>query len=410
MMDFLKDKTIYVESYGCSYNHADARRLVSEAEARGCRQVSPESADVIIINTCTVVESTERAMLRRIRAFADRNLIVTGCMPVVQADKIMAVAHPRILLPEDLNANSRHCGGLISPAVGVVQVGSGCLGACSYCITRMARGRIRCNPVAAICGEVQRLVELGAYEIQLTGQDVSAYRSETGDALPDLLVALADLPGDFAVRVGMLNPATTIPILDALTSAYHHEKIFRFIHVPVQSGSDPVLRTMNRGYSVDDFEAIIAAFRKGIPEIRVSTDFIAGYPTETAEDFSQSLELLERTRPTKVNITRYSARPGTEAAALRDLSDGVKKERSRLLTRTAHTIYDEIYTSFSGRTIDVVVTEQKKPGSVIARDLYYNNVVIGHPLPLGTRCRVTITGHTRHYLRAMPASSLSETR
>jgi len=398
-MHELVNRRFHIESYGCTYNHADAQKLVAIATCQGCVQVPPDEADVVIINSCTVVAATERTMLRRLKAFQDKEVIITGCMPVVQKERILEVfPRARLLMPEEMYTAHAWKGLMLSPAVGVMQVGPGCMGACSYCITRFARGRMKSVPVETIVRECEELARAGAAEVQLTGQDLSAYGMDCGTDLAVLLEAIAGCETDMRVRIGMMNPATVIPILDRLVEAFRSEKIFSFAHLPVQSGSDRVLADMNRGYSAEEYCMVVDAFRRGIPDVRISTDFIVGFPTETDADFEETLSLLRTTCPTKVNITRFSVREGTPAAAFRDLPDRVKKDRSRALTTAAGAICDRHNEGLTGEEFDVVVTEQKKGGSVVARSAGYENIVIREELPLGSKCHVKITSHRRHYL------------
>lgn len=400
-MDTLRNKTIYAESYGCTFNHADTEKIVALAERQGCVQVPADEAECIIINTCTVVGATERTMLRRIRAYAGKEIVVTGCMPVVQRDLLLETDPDlHLILPGEMYLTCPEVGAMTDPHTGVVQIGTGCLGSCSYCITRVARGPLKSFSAEAIVAEVEQLAAQGAYEIQLTGQDVSAWGMDIGQDLAYLLEQIAHAKGDFRLRVGMMNPATAGRIIDRLAPAFAHEKIFGFVHLPVQSGSDAVLASMNRGYTAAEFEAVVAAFRAVIPDVRVSTDIIAGFPTEGCAEFDETLEMIGRVRPTKVNITRFSVREGTPAARHHDLPDWVKKERSRALTRLTERIYDEENLRWIGRELPVLVTEQKKSGSVIARDATYQNIVIPEEILLGTRLRVKVTGHHRHYLLA----------
>lgn len=396
----LKDKKIYVESYGCTFNHADTEKLIEVAKSQGCSIVGPDEAEVFVINTCTVVERTERTMLRRIAAFSDREVVVTGCMPAVQMDRIAAVCPVKVIVPGELTRCSGRIGAGVAPGVGVVQVASGCRGHCSYCITRFARGPLESYRAERILGEVSRLVAAGAIEIQLTGQDVSAWGLDIGDTFAGLLGQILELPGDFMVRVGMMNPATAREIAGDLAGLFCHEKCFAFAHLPVQSGSDHVLEAMNRGYTAEDFCGIVGTLRRSLPDIRISTDFIAGFPAERDEDFDRSLALLRDLHPGKVNITRYSARPGTPSEGLGDMPDRVKKERSRALTRAAAAIYADDYSALTGTTYAVTVTEQGKNGTAIARDKSYRLFVVPEPIPVGTRCRVEVTGHRTHYLTA----------
>ncbi|MBN1431592.1 MAG: tRNA (N(6)-L-threonylcarbamoyladenosine(37)-C(2))-methylthiotransferase [Methanomicrobiaceae archaeon] len=398
-MHTLKDKKIHLETYGCTFNFTDTEKIVSLAQKNRCTIVKPGEAEAVVINTCTVVAQTERAMLRAIADYPDKEIYVTGCMPVVQPDLIYNVRpDARLIMPEELNSCSDIIGALVDDAIGVVQTARGCVNRCAYCITRNARGHLRSFPEDKIIHEIERLVSLGAIEIQLTGQDLSAYGLDTGSSLAALLRRINSMEGNFMVRVGMMNPSTVIPQLEELTDAFTGDKIFSFAHLPVQSGSDKVLSDMNRGYNSGDFRDVVAGFREKDPEIRISTDFIAGYPTETGEDFLETLALFEETRPTKVNITRFSVREGTDAASLKDIPDWIKKERSRTLTIAANRLYDSVNEGFIGKEIDVIVTERKRAGSSIARDKSYNNIVIKEELDTGNRCRVKIVSHRRHYL------------
>ena len=338
-------------------------------------------------------------MLRAIADYPDKEMYVTGCMPVVQEDLIYNIRpDARLILPEELYSCSDTIGALVDGATGVVQTARGCVNRCAYCITRNARGPLRSFPEDKIKREIERLVSLGAVEIQLTGQDLSAYGMDSGTSLAELLTGIGSMEGEFFVRVGMMNPSTIIPQLDELIDAFSGDKIFSFAHLPVQSGSDKVLSGMKRGYTSGDFRDIVSAFRRKDPDVRISTDFIVGYPTETEEDFLQTLSLFEGTRPTKVNITRFSVRDGTDAASLKDIPDWIKKERSRTLTIAANRLYDSVNETFIGKDADVIVTERKRAGSSIARDKSYNNIVIKEELETGTRCRVRIVSHRRHYL------------
>lgn len=360
----------------------------------------PEEADAIIINTCTVIEATERKMLRRLALFADRDLYVTGCMPIVQMDRIRSVCTPHVIHPDEIHERSGGVGTRGAGAIGVVQVASGCLGRCSYCLTRFARGRLVSAPREAILDAVRGLVASGTYEIQLTGQDVAAWGLDRGESLPGLLRDIAEIPGKFAVRPGMMNPAAVLGILEPLVDAWESEKIFRFLHLPVQSGSDAVLERMQRGYRAADVVRIVDTFRERFPDMMISSDFITGFPGETDEEFSRTLDLLRRAAFVKVNITRYSRRPGTPAAALKDLPERIRKDRSRMLLAEANRIYDAYNERWLGHVTPVVVTEKNAPGSTACRNPCYLNVVVNEDLLFGFSGQAMITGNRRHYVTA----------
>jgi len=396
----LSDKRVFIETYGCRYNFGSTAKLTEILKNNRCTiAATPEDADAVIINTCSVVAPTERKMLRRLSAFRDRNLYVTGCMPEVQREAILAVCSPIFIPDASIQEQYRNAQTIPPGPVGIVQIARGCSGKCSYCITRLARGSLKSVPLSEIVRQVIAYSEAGSVEIQLTAQDTSAWGRDLGMSLPDLLHAIGDIEGAFHVRVGMMNPATLIDIIDDLVPAYAAENLFQFIHVPVQSGSDTILQRMERGYRIDDFEQIIASFRRRYPGINVATDMIVGFSGETAEDQDASVALLGRLRFNKVNVTRFSRRPCTQAFLLPDTPDSIKKERSRILQRCADEISLNLHKQYVGSSLPFIVTEQIRRGSVMARTPSYLGVVLPEELPVGISGIAEITGAETHFLR-----------
>jgi len=384
-------KKVYIETYGCRYNFGDTAKLIEILKQQGCSIVqSEELADAVIINTCTVVAPTERRMLRRLSKFQGRDLYVTGCMPMVQQDAIMVVCTPAIIQPRSIQAHYRSIGTVSPCSAGIVQISQGCNGQCTYCITKKARGGLKSFPAQEIVHQLHDLVHAGAVEIQLTAQDVSAWGRDRGTSLPELLHRIGDQRGNFYVRVGMMNPATVIDILDDLVEAFSCGNLFKFIHIPVQSGSDRILQKMGRHYITDDFEQIVAAFRKKFSDITLATDMIVGFCGESGDDFAQSLALIDRVRPNKVNITRFSKRPLTPAFFFKDVPGAVKKDRSRIMNARAEQIYHAINALYLGRDVPFIVTERIRKGSVMARTPSYLGIVLGEDLPFGFKGSVTI--------------------
>ncbi|HNX17745.1 MAG TPA: MiaB/RimO family radical SAM methylthiotransferase [Methanoregula sp.] len=399
----LAHRRVYIETYGCSYNFGDTANLVEVLKHYGSiRASSPDDADAVIINTCTVVGPTERRMLRRLLVFADKPLFVTGCMPLVQREAIFSVCSPVIISPDAIREAYLRVRTVTPCGTGIVQIAKGCLGRCTYCITRRARGPLRSFPGQEIREKIQSFVGAGAYEIQLTAQDTSVYGRDTGTNLPALLSSLIDIPGNYRIRVGMMNPATVLPVIDDLVDAYKSDHIFRFVHLPVQSGSDRILEKMGRGYSVDEFLWIVSAFRRKYPDISIATDFIVGFPGETEEDFSRSLELVWQTKPSKVNVTRYSHRPFTGPFAEKDFPDSVKKDRSRILNAFAEEQYSTINQLLLGTTVSCVVTEKLRPGSVMARTATYMGVVIRRDLPIGASVEAVLKKDRKYFFIGDP--------
>jgi len=220
---------------------------------------------------------------------------------------------------------------------------------------------------------------------------------DTGHTLADLLMDLDRIPGRHLLRVGMMNPKTVMRDLDALVAAFAGEHIFRFIHLPVQSGSDRILKRMGREYTVRDFKEIVSSFRKAVPEITLMTDMIVGFPGETEEDFAQSLDLIRKIRPNKVNVTRYSARPFTPLAAVKEYPDFVKKDRSRAMNTLAGQVYADLNRPLLNRRVSVTVTEQIRDGSVMARTPGYLGVVINENLPIGSECQAILKKDRKYF-------------
>ena len=402
---------VYVEAYGCTQNYGEARLMQEALLGSGHTITTAEAdADAHVLVTCTVVETTERKMARRMAELAvyEKPFVVAGCMAAAQRERVRALVPRAKLLPPrkwpqivELLGAGTVCGDraaeIESTAFGwrdaIVPIAQGCAGRCTYCITRVARGRVASSPVDAIVGQVRRHVERGVREIKLTGQDTAAYGLDAGTNLAALLRAVDEIPGEFRVRVGMADPLTVYPIQDDLVEAYASGKVFKFLHLPVQSGDDEILQAMRRQYTVSEFEEIVQTFRDAYPEITLSTDIIVGFPAESEEQFEATMELIRRVRPDIVNVTRFSRREGTPAATMPGQIVGWKvKERSRRLTRLRFQVSRDVHERFVGREVDVLVTEAGKPGTILARTPEYRQIVLREPATIGEFLRVKIDG------------------
>lgn len=394
----IRKKRIYIRTFGCTYNMGDTLKLQEVLKYQQCTFVDdPADADAVIVNTCMVIGSTERKVLRELRARCHHPLYVTGCMAVAGKEAVLSVCEAIIFHPDEISAACRGAGTIPRRSPGIVQACHGCLGRCSYCITRKARGRLISHGMEEIAGEIRALAGNGTAEIQLTGQDLSAWGADIGSDLGQLLSEINSIPGTFMIRVGMMNPATLYPVLDSVGSAFKGEKIFSLIHVPVQSGSDKVLDRMKRGYTRDQVIDLVQRFRAFIPDVSLHTDVICGYPGETEEDFSETLALLSRVQPDKVNVTRYSPRPGTPASLEKDIPDRFKKERSRTLRIHAETIARQKNASLLGHEVPVIITEHPRQGSSMGRTSNYTGVVIPGHLPPGTIRHVRLVEDRIYY-------------
>jgi len=360
-------------------------------------------ADVIIYNTCAVKTPTENRMMDILRGVPrDRKLIVTGCLPLVNLERLKAeVEFDGVIGP---SAGDRivevvrkvGCGEKVivfeggskpslelprvraNKVVSIVPISYGCLGACSYCCVRFARGDLRSYGVREIVERVERDLGSGVREVWLTSQDNACYGKDIGTNLVCLLEEICGVDGEFFLRVGMMNPNYVLDMLEDLIRVFKSDKVFKFVHLPVQSGDNQVLGLMNRFYSVEDFEKIVCRFREEIPEVTLATDVICGFPGESDEAFGRTLKLVEDVKPDIVNISKFFPRPGTVAEKMRSrLSPRDVKERSRRLADLCGRVSFERnkrWMNWSGR---VLVDEVgKRSGSLVGRNFAYKPVVV----------------------------------
>lgn len=349
---------IFSSVYGCPSNIADCEMAMGLLKESGFEAAdSPQKADANIIFTCIVKTPTEHRMMTLIKELADtgKPLIVAGCMPKTSQRTLEKTSPDATLLGPD---SIEHIVDAVRAAldgkrvvfvgdgrktkpglprirrkkdVGIVPISIGCMSNCSYCAVKLARGKLKSYPADNIVQDVEGLVNDGCTEIWLTSQDNGCYGMDVGTNLAELLKSVCSIDADFQIRVGMMNPIHIQSFLDELIDAYKDEKIMKFLHIPVQTGSDRILRMMNRGYTVDDFKKIIFSFKKEFPDLFLATDIIVGFPGETQLDFEKTLHLLERIQPQKVNISKFGARSGTEAAKMEQIDVKTISERSRML-------------------------------------------------------------------------------
>jgi MiaB-like tRNA modifying enzyme len=402
----------YVEAYGCTLNFGESREIEDMLSAEGWELVEDQAdADLAVLATCVVVEKTERAMMKRVRALSSvPRLVITGCMATAGSSKAAEIA-PGVAFapPGDLESVRRIAGNVGRPrakkprAPGsycIVPLATGCTGRCSYCITKLARGELRSRSSERIVREVELAASSGPREIRLTAQDTAAFGSDSGTNIPELVDQLCRLPLDFRLRVGMMNPRSVLPIIDKIADMYREQKVFKFLHLPVQSASDRILSDMDRGYSAGDFRRIVKAVRKVVPEVTLSTDLIVGYPGEAEDDHRANLSLIEEQKPDIVNVTRFSARPGTKAAKADKQVVGWKaKDRSREITKVRFAVALAKDRAWLNRSVRALATENGKSHSTILRTDQYKQVVVAEELPLGRYYRVRVTGANSTYLR-----------
>jgi len=423
---------VFVKSFGCSANLADGEVLAGCLATAGYELVnSASSTDMIVYNTCAVKGPTENRMIETLkRVPPGKKLVVAGCLPLINferlsrevqfdaavgpaaGDAIIEVAE-RVSGGEKvlaLKEAARNKPGLdlprvqLSPVISIVPVNYGCLGSCAYCCVVFARGHLRSYTVHEIVDRVRKDLDRGLREFWITSQDVACYGKDQGTSLAELLDALSAIDGGFKIRVGMMTPNVALTILEDLVKAYQSEHVFKFIHLPVQSGDDQTLKRMRRFYSVDDFKGIVDVFRARFPEITLSTDVICGFPGESEEAFEKSLELVKEVKPDVVNVSKFFARPRTLAVAM--VNEFVPlteiKRRSRLMAELAREVALERNRRSVGWTGEILVDEAGKiRGSWVGRNFAYKPIVVkSADNLLGKSLRVEVTGAFQTHLEA----------
>jgi tRNA-2-methylthio-N6-dimethylallyladenosine synthase len=392
---------VYIETFGCQMNVADTERAATGLRASGYDLCdSADDADVVLLNTCSVREKAERKVYTRIgevRAARpgkhDVLVGVMGCVAQLEGasvfdhapsvdmvigtratDRISSLieraqqGERKVLdLGErgetdswDVSPAERH-----SPHVAFIPIIEGCNKFCSFCIVPYSRGRERSRPASEIIGEVKNLQTLGYKEIQLIGQNVNSYRPRVEDGLEGfkgatpfcrLLRAVA------ATRMPRIKFTTSFPRdfhRDIVTAIEDNPNLCDWIHLPVQSGSDRVLKMMRRGHTRNDYQQRIERIKSSSRRLSLTSDIIVGFPGETDEDFRQTLELVDQCEYDSIYIFKYSKRAGTPAANFADdVSEQEKKERFLALEEVQRKNQERIYRSYVGRTVQVLVEKQ----------------------------------------------------
>ena len=403
--------SIWFEGYGCTANQGETIEMKEHANQLGhVIASSSDSAETVVLGTCTVIESTQSKMERRISDLMDqgKHVIVSGCMATADA-KILGSKFPNapLVSPGDIDG----LGDLIgrggckpekqdSPFAAILPISSGCLGRCTYCATLRARGRVTSRSVNDIFFKAQYAIDSGSKELLLTSQDNGAFGADSDTSLELLLSELSHLDGDYRLRVGMLNPMLVVGRSEAMAKAWDDSRTYKFMHLPIQSGSQKILDSMLRDHTLEDFWEVVETFRKYYPEMMIITDIITGFPGETDDDHQQTIDLLNSLLPDLVNLTRFSPRRGTPAARYKKVNSNTIKSRSQELTELRKKLGAKSFKRFVGRKTTVLAVENQKLGSTLCRDDNYRPIIIKENLPLGEFYDVLITESSWAYLTA----------
>ena len=409
---------IFVEAYGCSASFADSEMISGLILNGGHSLVENASeSDLNIVVTCSVKDSTANKMMHRIKSLKTKPLIVAGCLPKAEKDTVEKFSENASLLgPNSLGKtlqviNSTLNGskqialedsdlskvGLpkvrLNPAVGIVEIASGCMSECTFCQTKLSKGDLSSYRLGDVVRQVQTEIKEGCKEVWLTSTDNGCYGFDIGTDLPSLVNAVTEIPEEFMVRVGMMNPMYMPRIKEKLVEAYDNDKVFKFLHIPVQSGSNKVLHDMKRGHTAETFREIAKKVKERFENFTISTDVIVGFPSETEEDFQKTVSLLDETKPDVVNLSKYSTRPGTDAAEWEQLDAAEVKRRSKIVFEQISKLSMESNQKWIGWKGKVLFDEKTDEG-IKGRNFAYKPVSVADEVDLGQSHIVEITDAT----------------
>ena len=419
---------IFVEAYGCSASFADSE-MISGLVVNGGHTLAKDAteSDLNIVVTCSVKDATANKMINRIKSLKSSPLIVAGCLPKAEKDTVEKFTENASLLgPNSIGKTlqvidstlrgEKHVAledsdltkvGLpkvrLNPTVGIVEIASGCMSECTFCQTKISKGDLSSYRLGDIVRQVQTEVKDGCKEIWLTSTDNGCYGFDIGTDLPSLINSVADIPEDFMIRVGMMNPMYMPRIKKDLVQAYENDKVFKFLHIPVQSGSDKVLHDMKRGHTSETYKEIVKKMREKYADFTISTDIIVGFPSETEDDFEKTVNLLDETKPDIVNLSKYSARPGTDAATWKQIDVGEIKRRSKIIFEQINKISLENNKKWIG-WVGKVLFDESINNEIKGRNFAYKPISVKNNVEIGQYHTVKVTDATTNGLIGKIAS------
>jgi MiaB-like tRNA modifying enzyme len=424
----MQNQFIYIDTYGCAANQNNSEIIAGLVTQSGYQITNnPEIADIHIINSCVVKSKTENKIKRRIQDLSKTNkqLIVTGCMPdadsksitklnpgalqlsthdiksistliktnqslpIIQSNKIIQ-HEEKVLLPKIP----------LNKLISITQILEGCLSSCSFCKTKLAKGNVFSYAQPAILKSIDSDLSNGAKEVWLTSQGNECFGMDRGQQeLPELIVKITNLKHRFRIRIGMMNPKDVLTITNQLIEAYKSDKVYKFLHLPIQSGSNKVLKDMRRPYTIEEAKDIIHKFRTNFPNITIATDIITGYPTETNEDHKLTIKFIQEVKPDVLNLSKFSKHKHTPAENLIDLPIETINQRNQDTMRIHRDTALENKKKFLNKSTKVLVNKKISQDLYEARDNNYNIVLINSTDNiLGKTIEVKITQLGVHHM------------
>jgi MiaB-like tRNA modifying enzyme len=411
---------IFVEAYGCSASFADSE-MISGLIVNGGHTLVKDSSesDLNIVVTCSVKDSTANKMMHRINSLKSKPLVVAGCLPKAEQNTVEKITQKASLLgPNSLGKTLQVIDSTLrgikqvaledsdlskvglpkvrlNSVIGIIEIASGCMSECTFCQTKLSKGDLKSYRLGDIVRQVETEISEGCKEIWLTSTDNGCYGLDINTDLPTLINAVTEIPEDFMIRVGMMNPMYMPKIKNELIKSFDSDKVYKFLHIPVQSGSNKVLNDMKRGHTVNTVKEVVKKAKERFENFTISTDIIVGFPSETNEDFEKTFELINEIRPDIVNLSKYSARPGTEAAEWDQIEASEVKRRSRIIFNQINKISLENNQKWIGWKGKVLFDEETSEG-IKGRNEAYKSVFVKDKIKIGQTHTVEIIDATTH--------------
>lgn len=432
-------QNVYVKTWGCAHNSSDSEYMAGQLSAYGYNLTDDKiEADLWLLNSCTVKNPAEDHFRNEIESAKKlgKHVVLAGCVPqgapkssfvqgysiigVQQIDRVVEVVEETlkgntVKLLGTKKENGRKIGGASlllpkvrrNPLIEIIAINTGCLNQCTYCKTKHARGDLGSYPPEEIVARAKQAFEEGVVEIWLTSEDTGTYGRDIGSSLPELLWQLVEvIPKGCRLRLGMTNPPYILEHLEEISKIMRTPRVYSFLHVPVQSGSDQVLSDMKREYSRADFEHVVDFLQERVPGITIATDIICGFPTETEENFEDTMTLCGKYKFPSLFINQFFPRPGTPAARMPRVDPQIVKRRTKRLTDLFYSY--EPYGHKIGQVQDVLVTEvsHDKKHYVGHNEFYEQVLVPMRPEFMGKLVKVKIAAATKFSINGEPLDEI----
>ncbi len=411
---------IFIKTFGCDLNKADSETMAGILASEGHKITDNyNNAHVLIINTCTSSNKDDKEFFEFFEEMKKqgKNMIIAGCIPQTDPARIKGYSQIGVSQIQEINTIveetlhgetitlvARGETTLKNPVkrknsqVGIIPINEGCMKSCKFCISQESRGGLRSHDPAEIIERAQDALKEGAKQIWLTSLDAASYGRDINQDLPSLVYKLAGIHHNFRIRLGTLNPGSCLHIKEGLTEALKNEKAFKYLHFPIQSGSNEMLKSMNRDYTIEEAMHLINEIKNAIPDITIETDVICGYPGETKDHFLETAEKIKQMQPDKLNVYVYSKRKNMTP----EEDSHRAKERARFLSEMHAWIERKQNKKMIGKICEAVIEDIGKDNTFIGRTSNFKKIVLKNNgrFAKGDLIRAHITGVQDDWLKA----------